>query len=100
MPNVTGLKKFTAQAKLESEGLILLVGRQEPSKHTPPGTVLSQTPLTGTSVSRGSTVTVVITAEASVPDLKGRSTTEATILTEQAGFKIAFGDPVPSDTIE
>lgn len=99
VPDLTGSTKVSAQAALDSKGLTLLVGGQKPSRFAAPGTVVSQTPLPGAKVGKGSVVKVMLAGEApTVPDVTGRSTAEATLLIEQAGFKIVVGQPAPHDS--
>jgi serine/threonine-protein kinase len=92
VPDLTGSTKISAQATLEAKGLTLLVGGHKASRYATPGTVVSQNPLPGTKTNSGGMVTVVLAGEApTVPDVTGRSTAEATLLIEQAGFKIVVG---------
>jgi len=100
VPDLTGSTKISAQATLESKGLTLLVGGHKPSRYATPETVVSQNPLPGTKADKGSVVTVTLAGEApTVPDVTGRSTAEATLLIEQAGFKIVVGQPAPHDKV-
>jgi beta-lactam-binding protein with PASTA domain len=100
VPDLTGSTKISAQATLEAKGLTLLVGGHKASRYATPGTVVSQNPLPGTKTNSGGMVTVVLAGEApTVPDVTGRSTAEATLLIEQAGFKIVVGQPAPHDSI-
>jgi serine/threonine-protein kinase len=100
VPDLTGSTKVSAQATLESKGLTLLVGGHKASRYATPGTVVSQNPLPGTKADKGSVVTVMLAGEApTVPDVTGRSTAEATLLIEQAGFKIVVGQPAPHDSV-
>ena len=100
VPDLTGSTKISAQATLEAKGLTLLVGGNQASRYATPGTVVSQNPLPATKVSKGSVVTVMLAGEApTVPDVTGRSTAEATLLIEQAGFKIIVGQPAPHASV-
>ncbi|RME21606.1 MAG: PASTA domain-containing protein [Deltaproteobacteria bacterium] len=100
VPDLTGLNQADARANLESKGLVFLVGGRKPSPTAAPGTVLSQSPPAGSRVKAGSTVSVTLAGEAPrVPDLKGRTVAEATVLLEQAGFKISVGPEVASDEV-
>jgi eukaryotic-like serine/threonine-protein kinase len=100
VPNIVGLNQNDAQMNLQSQGLSLIIGGRKPSRSSPVGTVLSQTPHPGAKAQRGSSLTVTLAGEApSVPDLKGRTIAEATVLLEQAGFKIQVGEPIPHETI-
>ena len=100
VPDLTGSTKISAQAALESKGMTLLVGGHKASRYATPETVVSQTPLPGTKAGKGSVVTVMLAGEApTVPDVTGRSTAEATLLIEQAGFKIVVGQPAPHDSV-
>lgn len=101
VPDLTGLTQQDALTNLQARGLTLRIGGRKVSRDKPADTVLSQSLLAGTKVDPGTTVTVVIADEAppSVPDVRHRTTGEATLLLEQAGYKIAFGEPVPHDSI-
>lgn len=101
VPNIVGLNQNDAQMNLQSKGLSLIIGGRKPSLSSPIGTVLSQTPHSGSKLQRGSSLTVILASEAPiVPDLKGRTIAEATVLLEQAGFKIQVGEPSAHDSIE
>jgi len=101
VPDLTGLTQQDALTNLQARGLELQIGGRKAADSTPPDTVLSQSLLPGTKVNRGTTVTVMIAVEGTpkIPDLKGRGAAEASALLEQAGFKIAFGEPVAHDGV-
>ncbi len=99
-PDLSGLDQQAAQTRLEAQGLRLLLGGKKVSLSAPAGTVLNQTPPPGAKLSRGAAITVTLAAPApSVTDIKSRSIAEATVLLEQAGFKIQLGEPASHPSI-
>ena len=58
MPDVTGLSRESAEARLRDEGLAVAVAEQE--SDVPEGDVISQTPAGGTELTRGATVTITV----------------------------------------
>ena len=100
IPDVRGLKRQAALEILQAKGLTLIVSSHQVSNDKAPNTVLSQSPFAGTQGGRGSVVTVILASEAScVPDVIGRGTAEATMLIEQARFKIVVGQAVHHKSI-
>ena len=100
VPDLRGLTEADAHVNLEAKGLTLMIGGRKADRLAPPGTVISQTPLPGSKVKQGTTVSVTLAGESPVvPDLGGRTIAEATVLLEQSGFKIQVGPSAPSDTV-
>jgi len=100
VPDLAGLTQDDARVNLQARGLVLQISSRRPDKYAAPGTIITQSLLPGTKVERGTAVPVVLASDLpTVPDVKGRSAAEATLLLEQAGFKIAVGDPVPHDSV-
>jgi len=58
VPDVVGLTVTAAVARLQATGLGLAIVTDQPANAVASGEVVSQTPVVGTMVSRGSTVTV------------------------------------------
>jgi beta-lactam-binding protein with PASTA domain/tRNA A-37 threonylcarbamoyl transferase component Bud32 len=54
----------------------------------PLGTVMKQTPDAGTSVKKGDSVTIDVAVPGIVPDVAGKSTSDATSILQNAGYKI------------
>jgi eukaryotic-like serine/threonine-protein kinase len=89
VPDVVGLTKEEAQQTLGNEGFQVIVA-EEGSDAADPGTVLRQTPAAGGEADPGATVTIVVARAIPtvvVPDLRGRSETEATDTLTAAGLE-------------
>ena len=87
VPDVTGLTRESAEARLRDEGLEVAAGEQESDE--PEGDVISQSPAGGTNVSRGATVTIVVSTgrpQVAVPDVVGISEERATARLSAAGL--------------
>jgi eukaryotic-like serine/threonine-protein kinase len=72
VPDVTGLTRDSAEARLRDEGLEVAVDEQESDE--PEGDVISQSPSGGSKVTRGETVTITVSTgrpQVSVPDVVG-----------------------------
>ena len=79
VPDVTGLTRDSAEARLRDEGLE--VSAEEQESDVAEGDVISQNPTAGTRVSRGDTVTIVVSTgkpKVDVPDVVGMSEERAT----------------------
>jgi beta-lactam-binding protein with PASTA domain/predicted Ser/Thr protein kinase len=91
VPGVVGEDKDTAVSRIEGAGLQVNVDQQETTS-APEGEVISQNPTSGTEVSAGSTVTIVVAKappQAEVPDTVGLTESEAKSQLGAAGFKVA-----------
>jgi serine/threonine-protein kinase len=89
VPDVTGSDVGEAVAELESAGLRAETG--EVDSDEPRGTVVSQEPVSGVQVDRGSSVRLDVSAgprATAVPDLAGLSQDEATAELESLGFRV------------
>jgi serine/threonine-protein kinase len=90
VPDVTGLTRESAEARLQDEGLDVAADEQESDE--PEGDVISQSPAGGTRVSRGETVTIVVstgTPKVDVPDVLGMSEERASARLSAAGLTVA-----------
>jgi eukaryotic-like serine/threonine-protein kinase len=100
VPSVKGFTTDDARSALDDAGFKTAVKEQE-SQDQDPGTVLDQDPQPGTTVAKGSTVTITVAKappDKAVPDLTGRTERFATRVLHQAGFEVAtqsqdVGDP-------
>ncbi len=91
VPDVTGQSEASASAQLKAAGFSVATSTTQ-SSSTPPGNVLSQSPSGGTSVTPGSTVSLVVASApttAQVPDTKGDTLAAATSALTGAGFHVA-----------
>jgi beta-lactam-binding protein with PASTA domain len=90
VPDVTGLTRESAEARLGDEGLEVATEEQESDE--PEGNVISQSPGGGTRVSRGATVTIVVSTgrpQVTVPDVVGIGEDRATARLSAAGLSAA-----------
>ncbi|MHB1054535.1 MAG: Stk1 family PASTA domain-containing Ser/Thr kinase [Thermoleophilia bacterium] len=105
VPNLVGQSAGYAESKLREAGLN---PDRQPDAHSatvPAGSVISQDPVAGSPVQKGSSVKYVVSLGAeppkdvTVPDVTGRTTSAAQTLLEQAG--LLLGDVVEqsSDTV-
>jgi beta-lactam-binding protein with PASTA domain len=87
VPDVTGLTRESAEARLRDEGLE--VSAEEQESDVTEGDVISQNPTAGTKVTRGNTVTIVVSTgkpQVDVPDVVGMSEERATARLTGAGL--------------
>ena len=91
VPNVVGLQQAPAQRQLQTAGLgasVRYVASQQPS-----GRVLSESPVAGATVKKGSNVRISVSlgpnaTTAQVPDVVGQDQQTATTTLQDAGFQI------------
>jgi serine/threonine-protein kinase len=89
VPGVVGKQRPDAVAALQDAGLKVTVHDQDSTE--PKGRVLSQAPVAGTRVTRGSRVTITVSRgiqKVDVPDVVGRSQDEASGILQGAGFTV------------
>jgi eukaryotic-like serine/threonine-protein kinase len=87
VPDVTGLTRDSAEARLRDDGFEVAADEQE--SDVPEGDVISQSPSGGTRVTRGSTVTIVVSTgrpQVTVPDVIGMGEERATGRISGAGL--------------
>ena len=86
VPDVTGQTEAAARSTLESVGFVVTVSEVDGTDTA--GTAVSTDPAAGTSVGRGSSITLRVSRgnERAVPNLVGLTTTEAASRLAQAGF--------------
>jgi serine/threonine-protein kinase len=100
VPDVTGLTVPDAKAALEAEQLTLGTETPKASDTIPEGSIIDQSPESGTQVKEGGAVSVTVSTgadEAVVPSLVGLSLDEARQALNQAGLEMGQTDPVASD---
>ena len=106
IPEIMGLTKEEAEDALEMVGLVLEVTGTETSEQ-PENTVIKVIPEEGTTVKKGVTVSVVLSAgeeKLYVPDIKGSTVESAEIILGNNGFilgttKEEFSETVPAGEI-
>ena len=87
VPDVTGLTRDSAEARLRDEGLEVSVDEQESDE--PEGDVISQSPSGGSKVTRGETVTITVSTgrpQVSIPDVVGMGEERASNRLGSAGL--------------
>jgi len=60
VPDVVGLTQSATVARLQAAGLAVTIGMGQPSNSVPSGDVISESPLPGSMVVRGSTIMVAL----------------------------------------
>ena len=99
VPNLVGAKSsFVAEEMLQQKGLMLNPNVQAQSSSKPAGSVIGQTPKPNASVKKGSQVSILIAAGsglATVPQLKGKTVTEADQILTKAGLTLGMVLPTP-----
>jgi eukaryotic-like serine/threonine-protein kinase len=89
VPEVTGSTEAEAKAALKSAGLTLGSVTRQPSNEVAAGTVLAQSPVTGTQLAAGQPVDLTVAQapkEVAVPEVLGQSETQAAAALGRAGF--------------
>ncbi|HEV7162251.1 MAG TPA: Stk1 family PASTA domain-containing Ser/Thr kinase [Solirubrobacteraceae bacterium] len=90
VPDVVGQSQSEAEATLTNAELELGTATQKVSSTQTPGTVLAQSPSSGSSVHAGNKVDLTVAQapkETAVPNVVGQSETQAAAALSQAGFK-------------
>jgi beta-lactam-binding protein with PASTA domain len=89
VPNLAGETQAAAAASLRHEGLVPVVSLA-PNARVPNGQVVGSTPPGGTIVAKGSHVSVIVSSGPGViglPDVNGKSGSEAVKILREKGFK-------------
>jgi N-acetylmuramoyl-L-alanine amidase len=103
-PKVVGLELGVAKSRAATERLEVAVAEKRFSV-LPPGTIIAQSPAAGSSLRRGETITVVVSAgteEFAMPDVTGNGLLLARGLLEGKGLELrveAEPSEQPSDTV-
>ncbi len=94
VPNVVGQSFDEAKAELEGDGFVVN-RRDQVTDDEEPGTVLKQSPGSGRSLDKGSTITLAVAKEPTtveVPDVTGETQSDAVQRLSQEGFEIETED--------
>ena len=99
VPNIVGQTYDDANTALTKLGLVVTRVDQETADQ-PANTVLSSSPVAGTKVDKGTTVTVTVAAELpiAVPDVRGQDQVQAQAILQNAGFQVSVA-PVPNNDV-
>jgi len=98
VPDVTGLSRESAEARLRDEGFGVSVAEQESEE--PEGDVITQNPAGGTELTRGETVTITVSTgqpQVDVPDVIGLSERSASSRLRSAGLEPVTQERTVSD---
>ncbi len=90
VPDVTGQSESAARATLQNAGFQVTSSTQESSSSSP-GTVISQDPAGNSQAAQGSTVAIVVAkapATVQVPDVTGKTASQATSALSGAGLNV------------
>jgi len=104
VPEVTELNEGLAEVRLSERGLETLISERRFSD-VPEGTVIEQSPVAGTTVSKGDTVNLVVSAgsdETEMPDVVGQNVRVARARLESEGLLVkvdAQQSELPKDTV-
>ncbi|MBQ3386203.1 MAG: Stk1 family PASTA domain-containing Ser/Thr kinase [Eggerthellaceae bacterium] len=102
VPSLTGKTVTELQELLEQAGLVAKAGEATYSSTVATNLVISQDPVAGAKVEKGSTVTYILSLGidyVTVPDVSGRTATEAGRILKSAGF-IVFEQHEYSGTVD
>jgi beta-lactam-binding protein with PASTA domain/V8-like Glu-specific endopeptidase len=99
VPNVVGLTQAAATAAITGAGLTVGNVTTQASPTVPAGTVISQSPSAGTSVTSGSAVTLVVSSGPSVPNVVGLTQAAATSAITGAGLTLGSVTRQTSPTV-
>jgi serine/threonine-protein kinase len=90
VPDVTQQDVASARSTLQGAGFVVTTSKKEVCDQTA-GTVISQSPSGGTKAPKGSTVSLLVTADdqcADIPAVTGQTQADATVTLTDAGFKV------------
>ncbi|WP_342346735.1 PASTA domain-containing protein, partial [uncultured Nitrospira sp.] len=99
VPNVVGLTQAAAQTAITSAGLTVGTVTTATSVTVPIGNVISQTPASGTSVTAGSVVNLVVSLGAAVPNVVGLAQAAAQTAITTAGLTVGTVTTATSATV-
>lgn len=101
VPSVSGMTLENASSTLTSAGLVVGTVDKQNSTTFPSGTVISQTPAGGGTVTVGTTINLVVSAGqalTTVPDVRGDTQATATNRLSGLGFKVDVGQAFASQS--
>jgi len=89
VPRVAGLTAASARAEMHTDGLTAAMGRPQFSDKVAKGSIIATSPATGSRVSKGAVVTLIVSAgprEVAVPQVTGNPLAAAESTLRQAGL--------------
>jgi beta-lactam-binding protein with PASTA domain len=99
VPDVTGETQDNARSAIEGAGLRVGKVTQEASAEDA-GTVIDQSPDTGTSVAKGTAVDLTVAKGVKVPDVTDDKQADAQAALEEAGFQVRVRQQTVTDTTQ
>lgn len=100
VPDVTGLTQSEAKEELESAGFVIGSTSSEDSANVPKDRVTRTDPAAATSQPKGTSIILYIsTGQTSVPDVTGKSSTEAQETLSKQGFSILLDKDSYSNSV-
>ena len=102
VPDVAGLPAADGQAAIEAVGLVAAT-EEQPSTDVEAGLVVETSPVAGTEVDLGSTVTMIVSTGPStipVPDVVGQAAADAQAALEGEGFVVTITEQASDDVEE
>jgi serine/threonine-protein kinase len=93
VPQVVGRAQQEAERALTDAGFTIGTVTRTFDGKAAPGDVLRTTPTVGSTAARGSAVDLTVADSVTVPDVRGKSTKDATTAMRDAGFSVTIGDP-------
>lgn len=102
VPSVSGQTLENASSALTGAGLVVGTVDKQNSTTFPDGTVISQSPAGGQTVTQGTTINLVVSAgqaTVSVPDVRGQTQANATNRLSGLGFKVDVGQAFSSQAV-
>jgi beta-lactam-binding protein with PASTA domain/sugar lactone lactonase YvrE len=99
VPNVVTLTQAAATAAITSAGLKVGTVTQQTSTTIPAGTVIRQTPAAGTPAPIGSSVNLIVSSGAKVPNVVGSTQAAATTTINNAGLVVGTISQQASTTV-
>ena len=99
VPGVVGQTQAAATSAITGAGLVLGTVTSATSNTVPVGSVISESPSAGTSVSGGSAVNLVISTGVAVPNVVGQTQTAATSAITAAGLVLGTVTTASSTTV-
>ncbi len=102
IPSIVGKSLTEATEMLENVGAVIEIAGEEPSPDLPEGTVMTQTPLAGSTAKKGRRVRVIISAGremVEVPTLIGFSQRQCKLKLREAGLKVGTFNWASNDSL-